>query len=135
MVKELRLTPINPPKIITTTNPPANLDTTTKREEIYESEPVFYINERSKEIEEVLQSLEVPINAAETFEINIPDPQIPHQVHLPPEQLETTRRSFESVSGPVRHSPIESRTGKVFRVDPEEVFKESKSLAVDFEGN
>lgn len=165
MIKELRLSPINPqttteqPRSILTTNeastttqlPPIIFETiattqqplfiaeaTTKEVENFETSPA----EESKEINYeatsseniVSQSFELPINVAETFNIDIPDPQIPQKVNTVTEQLETTRRSFEVVSGPVRLSPIESRTGKVYRVDPEEVLKETKSIAVDFEG-
>lgn len=132
MVKELRLSPVNPPPPVTTTT-----TSTTPQPPVTTFEPIETDDELPYEpptINDETQTFELPINVAETFEIDIPDPQIPHKVILNSEPFETTRRSYESVSGPVRHSPIESRTGKVFRVNPEEVLKESKSIAADFEG-
>lgn len=131
MVKELRLTPINPPATTTTTLAPLVVETTPQAETL-ESQPVT--EKDTMNLAEVFEMLQLPIHDAETFEMTIPDPQIPQKVTKPSEEKENAKRSYGSVSGPVRHSPIESRTGKVFRVNPDEVLKESMSLATEFQG-
>lgn len=122
MVKDLKLSPINPQTTTTTTvpPPPATLPTTT-----------IQTTEEAKVFES-------PINVVvpeETLEIDIPDPQVPKKVNIPPQLSEfENRRSFEKK--PVRHSsPIESRTGKLYQVDPDVVEKESQSLSSGFDGN
>lgn len=116
MVQELHLRPIYP-KITTTTPAPLALVNEELSTPIFEQTSVF----------------ENPINVAVdvTEEIDIPDPQIPQRIRPVPPQLSEyeNRRSFESISEPIRHSAIESRTGKVYKVDPDVVQKESQSLS------
>lgn len=88
---------------------------------------------------EELPSFKTPINvvdelvADETQVIDIPDPQIPQKVERPviPPQLSEyeNRRNFLKNSEPIRHSSIESRTGKVYQADPVIVEKETHLLS------
>lgn len=110
MVKELHLTPIYP-----RTTTPATLTTTENSFSVFAN----------------------PIVIAEEQEIQIPDPQIPQKVNNPvPPQLSEyeNRRNFESISEPMRISPIESRTGKVFKVHPDEVHRETETLLKSYNG-
>lgn len=114
MIRELHLRPIYP-KTITTTTTTRSLVDEKLSAPIYEQSQVF----------------ENPVNVL-SEEIDIPDPQIPQKVDRPvPPQLSEyeNRRSFKSISEPIRHSSSESRTGKIYQVDPEIVQKESQSLS------